>query len=56
MIGSYIRPNDPKVIQFVMPLVIAIAFLVLADIHSPRRGIKVQPQSLISLVDSLGPR
>jgi len=57
MIGFYIRPRDPKNIQFVMPIVIAVAFLLLADIDSPRRGIiKVHPQNLISLVNSLGPR
>lgn len=55
MIGFYIRPNDPKIIQLVMPIVIAVAFLLLADIDSPRRGIiKVRPQNLISLADSLG--
>ena len=57
MIGFYIRPKDPKNIQFVMPVVIAVAFLLLADIDSPRWGIiKVHPQNLISLLDSLGPR
>ena len=57
MIGFYIRPKDPKTIQFVMPLIIAVAFLLMADIDSPRRGIiKVHPQNLISLVESLGPR
>jgi hypothetical protein len=57
MIGFYIRPKDPKNIQFVMPIIIAVAFLLLADIDSPRQGIiKVRPQNLISLLDSLGPR
>jgi hypothetical protein len=57
MIGFYIRPKDPKNIQFVMPVIIAVAFLLLADIDSPRWGIiKVHPQNLISLLDSLGPR
>lgn len=57
MIGFYVRPRDSKNIQFVMPVVIAVAFLLLADIDSPRHGIiKVHPQNLISLVDSLGPR
>ena len=57
MIGFYIRPKDPKNIQFVMPVIVAVAFLLLADIDSPRRGIiKVHPQNLISLLDSLGPR
>jgi hypothetical protein len=57
MIGFYIRPKDPKNIQFVMPIIIAVAFLLLADIDSPRRGIiRVRPQNLISLSDSLGLR
>ena len=57
MIGFYIRPKDPKAIQFIMPIVIAVAFLLLAEIDTPRRGIiKVHPQNLLSLVDSLGPR
>lgn len=56
MIGFYIRPKDPEAIQFIMPIVIAVAFLLLAEIDTPRRGIiKVHPQNLISLVDSLGP-
>ncbi len=39
---------------FVLPLVAAIAFLLIADIDSPRRGfIHVVPQNLISLQDSL---
>jgi len=38
---------------FVLPLVAAIAFLLIADIDSPRRGfIHVVPQNLISLQDS----
>ena len=56
MIGFYVRPKDPKNIQFIMPIVIAVAFLLMADIDSPRRGvITVHPQNLISLADSLGP-
>jgi len=39
---------------FVLPLVAAIAFLLIADIDSPRRGfIHVVPQNLVSLQDSL---
>lgn len=57
MIGFYIRPKEPKAIQFIMPIIIAVAFLLLAEIDTPRRGIiKVHPRNLISLVDSLGPR
>jgi len=39
---------------FVLPVVAAIAFLLIADIDSPRRGfIHVVPQNLVSLLDSL---
>jgi hypothetical protein len=56
MIGFYMRPRDPKSIQFIMPTVIAVAFLLIADIDTPRRGIiTVYPQNLISLADSLHP-
>lgn len=55
MIGFYIRPKDPKSIQFIMPFVIAVAFLLMADIDSPQNGIiTVHPKNLISLADSLG--
>jgi hypothetical protein len=54
MIGFYMRPKDPKSIRFIMPIVIAVAFLYIADIDAPRRGIiTVHPQNLISLADSL---
>lgn len=57
MIGFYIRPKDPKKIQLIMPIVIAVAFLLMADVDAPRRGIiTVHPQNLISLADSLSPR
>jgi hypothetical protein len=37
-----------------LPLVISIAFFLIADLDSPRRGlIRTQPQNLISLSDSL---
>jgi hypothetical protein len=39
---------------FILPLLISIAFMLIADIDSPRRGvIRVHPQNLISLADSL---
>jgi hypothetical protein len=54
MIGFYMRPKDPKSIRFVMPIIIAVAFFLIADIDSPLRGlIAVRPQNLISLADSL---
>jgi hypothetical protein len=38
----------------VLPIVLCIAFFAIADIDSPRRGtIRVRPQNLISLVQSL---
>ena len=41
----------------VLPLVAAIAFMLIADIDSPRHGIiRVSPQNLHSLADSLRPR
>jgi hypothetical protein len=55
MIGYYMRPTDNKSIRFfVMPTLIAVSFLLIADIDSPGRGIiRIQPQNLISLADSL---
>jgi hypothetical protein len=56
VIGFYMHPKDPKSIRFIMPTVIAVAFVLIADIDSPRRGlITVHPQNLISLADSLYP-
>ncbi len=41
----------------VLPLVLSIALFLIADIDSPRRGvIRVKPQNLISLAQSLHPR
>lgn len=41
----------------VLPLVVSIAFFLIADIDSPRGGvIRVEPQNLISLSQSLRPR
>lgn len=39
----------------ILPLILCIAFYAIADIDTPRRGIiRVHPQNLISLADSLG--
>ena len=41
----------------VLPLVVSIAFMLIADIDSPRHGvIRVSPQNLLSLAASLRPR
>jgi hypothetical protein len=43
-----------RILLLVLPLVVSIAFFLIADIDSPRRGvILVNPQNLISLVESL---
>jgi len=40
----------------ILPLIVAIAFMLIADIDSPRHGIiRVRPQNLISLAESLPP-
>ena len=42
---------------FILPLVVSIAFFLIADIDSPRGGlIRVRPQNLLSLAESLHPR
>ncbi|HSZ57685.1 MAG TPA: hypothetical protein VK797_18630 [Tepidisphaeraceae bacterium] len=40
----------------ILPLLVAVAFMLIADIDSPRRGIiRVSPQNLTSLAESLRP-
>jgi hypothetical protein len=42
-------------LSIILPLLIAIAFLLIADIDSPRGGIiRVQPQNIEALANSLG--
>ena len=53
-IGST-RAQTERFLLLISPLVIAISFLLIADIDSPRGGlIRVNPQNLHSLADSLG--
>ena len=41
---------------FILPLVVGVAFMLIADIDAPRQGIiRVQPQNLIALAESLRP-
>ena len=50
------RAKARGVLYAVLPFVIAIAFMLIADIDSPRRGIiNVQPQNLIRLLNSIKP-
>jgi len=45
------------VLLFVLPFVLSIAFMLIADIDSPRSGfIHVTPQNLLSLSESLRPK
>ena len=38
----------------ILPLIVAVAFVLIADIDSPRHGIiRVRPQNLISLAESM---
>lgn len=47
--------NAAGKLQFVLPFVVSIAFLLIADIDAPRHGlIEVRPQNLESLAKSLG--
>jgi len=49
--------TSERAFLLVLPLVMAIAFFLIADIDSPRSGvIRVQPQNLMSLADSLAPK
>src|SRR5215468_7532111 len=55
--AGWIRGATPQAefkLLLVLPLVVAIAFFLIADIDSPRRGlIHVKPQNLLSLAQSL---
>ena len=43
-----------RILLLILPLVVSISFLLIADIDSPRGGvIRVTPQNLASLVESL---
>jgi hypothetical protein len=47
------RAGSNTFLFLVLPLVVAISFLLISDIDSPRRGvIRVQPQNLLSLQES----
>lgn len=48
------RPTEGFIRLLILPVVLSIAFFLIADIDSPRRGaIRVLPQNLISLAQSL---
>jgi hypothetical protein len=46
--------KSEKILVVVLPLVLSVSFLLIADMESPRGGIiRVNPQNLITLADSL---
>jgi len=56
MIGYGARSPIPEsILLLLVPLVVSIAFFFIADLDSPRGGvIRVSPQNLVSLAESLG--
>jgi hypothetical protein len=55
MLGYYLR-HDPsnRILLLLLPVIVAIAFLLIADIDSPRSGlIHVKPLNLISVADGV---
>ena len=54
LVGFAARDVKARRPLIVLPIILAIAFLLLADLDSPRGGvIRVQPQNLLALQDSL---
>jgi hypothetical protein len=48
------RPEAQGILMFVLPALVSVSFLLIADIDSPRGGvIRVKPQNLVSLAQSL---
>jgi hypothetical protein len=57
LLGYYLKdPKSKSSLLFILPLILSISFLLIADIDSPRGGfIHVTPQNLLSLSQSLRP-
>ncbi|MGO9819154.1 MAG: hypothetical protein ACLPTJ_00715, partial [Solirubrobacteraceae bacterium] len=55
LVGYGARPSRAKAyLMLVLPLVVSVAFYLIADLDSPRSGIiRVQPQNLLSLSQTL---
>jgi len=57
LVGMGAQAKGHRGLVFVLPAILALAFLLIGDIDSPRHGlIAVHPQNLISVADSLRPR
>ena len=51
---GYSERRTRVVLLFVLPIIVSISFLLIADIDSPQGGIvRVSPQNLISLSQSM---
>jgi hypothetical protein len=56
LVGYGMRSHNGKKLLVVLPLVVSIAFMLIADIDSPRGGvIRVKPQNLMAFRQSLAP-
>ena len=54
LLVGYGARSAKGIMLFILPLIVSISFLLIADIDSPRRGlIHVVPQNLVSLLQSL---
>ncbi|WP_449185424.1 bestrophin-like domain [Trinickia sp. YCB016] len=54
LVGYGMRTNNGKKLLVVLPIVVSIAFMLIADIDSPRGGvIRVKPQNLMAFAQSL---
>jgi len=54
LFGYNAHPESKNAIFVALPLIVSVAFFLLADMDSPRGGvIKVRPQNLVSLSSSL---
>ena len=57
LIGFGAKKGERLNLLFIVPLAVSVSFLLIADIDSPQGGlIRVQPQNLQSLADSLRPK
>jgi hypothetical protein len=57
LVGMGAKAREQHGLVFVLPVILALAFLLIADIDSPRNGlIAVSPQNLLNVAQSLGLR
>jgi hypothetical protein len=56
LFGLGARGRRAQTMLLILPIIVSISFLLIADIDSPRGGIiRIAPRNLISLADSLRP-